>query len=58
MCTLMLRQILQIARSINQFGFTSPIIADEQNCILAGHGRWLAAKELGLQRVPVVVVGG
>lgn len=52
------KQIGQIARSIRQFGFTSPIIADEKRTILAGHGRWLAARELGLLQVPVIVVSG
>ncbi len=52
------KQIRQIARSIEQFGFTAPIIVDEHNVILAGHGRWLAAKDLGVASVPVVVVSG
>ena len=46
------KQIRQIANSIKQFGFTAPIIVDENNLILAGHGRWLAAKLLGLHEVP------
>jgi ParB-like chromosome segregation protein Spo0J len=52
------KQIDQIAQSIRQFGFTAPIIADENNVILAGHGRWLAALELGFDFVPVVVLSG
>jgi DNA modification methylase len=52
------KQIGQIARSIRQFGFTVPIIVDENNVILAGHGRWLAAQHLGLRLVPVVVLSG
>ena len=52
------KQIAQIARSIEQFGFTSPIIVDENNIILAGHGRRLAAKHLGLEVVPIRVVSG
>jgi ParB-like chromosome segregation protein Spo0J len=52
------KQIGQIARSIQQFGFTSPIVVDENWFILAGHGRWLAANALGLLQVPVVVVSG
>jgi DNA modification methylase len=52
------KQIGQIARSIRQFGFTVPIIVDENNVILAGHGRWLAAQHLGLPLVPVVVLSG
>jgi DNA modification methylase len=52
------KQIGQIARSIGQFGFIVPIVVDENNVILAGHGRWLAAKQLGLQLVPVMVLSG
>src|SRR5215216_2556664 len=52
------KQIAKIARSIRQFGFTAPIIVDENNVILAGHGRWLAAQHLGLDFVPVVVLSG
>jgi ParB-like chromosome segregation protein Spo0J len=52
------KQITQIAKSIGQFGFIAPIVTDEDSCILAGHGRWLAASELGLKRVPVLVVSG
>lgn len=52
------KQIRELARSIQQFGFTVPVIVDEQNVILAGHGRWLAARELGLKSIPVVVVSG
>jgi hypothetical protein len=52
------KQIAQIARSIEQLGFISPIIVDENNVILAGHGRWLAAKQLGLEVVPIAVVRG
>ena len=50
------RQLRLLARSIEQFGFTVPIIVDDDGVILAGHGRWLAAKELGLQTVPVLVL--
>ena len=52
------RQIRQIADSIIQFGFLAPIVVDEGNCILAGHGRWLAAKQLDLKTVPVVMASG
>src|SRR5580704_15830882 len=50
------KQIQQIARSISSFGFNVPILVDGSRCILAGHGRYLAAKLLGLTRVPVVVI--
>ena len=52
------KQIRQLARSIEQFGFTIPIIVDENRTILAGHGRWLAVQQLALQSVPVVVLSG
>lgn len=52
------KQIRQLARSIEQFGFTIPIIVDENDIILAGHGRWFAAQQLGLPLVPVVVLSG
>ena len=52
------KQIHQLARSIKQFGFTVPIVADDAGVILAGHARWSAAKELSLESVPVVVLSG
>jgi ParB-like chromosome segregation protein Spo0J len=51
-------QVMQIAASIKEFGFTIPILIDERNEIIAGHGRALAAKELGLTHVPVLVARG
>lgn len=45
-----------IANSIKRFGFTSPIIANADQTILAGHTRWKAAKKIGLDTVPVVYV--
>lgn len=47
-------QIKKIARSIQEFGFTNPILIDDSNGIIAGHGRVLAAKELGMTSVPTV----
>lgn len=49
-------QITQIAASIAEFGFTNPILIAPDGEIVAGHGRWLAAKQLGLPTVPVVVL--
>lgn len=49
-------QISQIAASIAEFGFVSPILVDGENGIIAGHGRMAAAKELGMDEVPVVVL--
>lgn len=47
-------QIAQIAASIKEFGFLSPILIAEDNTILAGHGRLAAARKLGLKQVPCV----
>lgn len=52
------KQIRQIADSIASFGFTSPILTDENNTVLAGHGRLAAAKLAGLEMVPTLVVSG
>ncbi len=49
-------QIAQIAASIMEFGFTNPILVDSKAGIIAGHGRLLAARKLGLAEVPVVVL--
>ena len=51
-------QIAQIAASIKEFGFNDPIEIDEDNMILAGHGRVLAARKLGLSKVPFVKIEG
>jgi DNA modification methylase len=48
------KQIGQIAQSIRHFGFTNPVLLDEQRGIIAGHGRVEAAKLLGLESVPTV----
>lgn len=47
-------QIAQIAASIKEFGFLSPILIAEDNTILSGHGRLAAARKLGLTKVPCV----
>lgn len=46
------KQVEMIAKSIRQFGFNNPILIDESNGIIAGHGRYEAAKLLKLQEVP------
>jgi ParB-like chromosome segregation protein Spo0J len=51
-------QVAQVAASIKEFGFTNPILIDEQGGIIAGHGRTMAAKKLGLDRVPCIVLSG
>ena len=48
-------QIGQIAASIKEWGFTTPILVDEDNEIIAGHGRLLAAQKLDIKEVPVMV---
>ena len=51
-------QVNQVAASIKEFGFTNPILVDEFNVIIAGHGRLLAAKKLGLDQVPTITLEG
>ncbi len=47
-------QVLQICASIKEFGFTNPVLTDGDNGIIAGHGRIMAAKKLGLEQVPTI----
>jgi DNA modification methylase len=49
-------QVRRIAESITEFGFTSPLLVDSRDGIIAGHGRLLAARQLGLVEVPVIVL--
>ena len=51
-------QVAQIAASIREFGFTNPILTDGDNGIIAGHGRLLAARKLGMTTVPVIELAG
>jgi ParB-like chromosome segregation protein Spo0J len=48
------QQVTQIAASIREFGFNNPVLIDGQTTIIAGHGRVLGAKKLGLDRVPCI----
>tara|TARA_R110000824_G_scaffold98307_1_gene234578 strand:+ start:611 stop:1735 length:1125 start_codon:yes stop_codon:yes gene_type:complete len=50
-------QVLQVAASMKEFGFTNPILVDADNGIIAGHGRLLAAKKLGWEDVPTIELG-
>ncbi len=50
------KQVAQISSSIREFMFTNPILLDEQYEILAGHGRYMAAKELKLETVPCIIL--
>jgi ParB-like chromosome segregation protein Spo0J len=47
-------QIAQIAASIKEFGFVNPVLIDEQYGIVAGHGRVMAARKLGMEEVPCI----
>jgi len=51
------KQVTQIAHSIKEFGFNSPIIIDGNNTVVAGHGRLAAAKILGIEQVPTISIG-
>jgi DNA modification methylase len=51
-------QVAQLAASIREFGFTNPVLIDEQANLIAGHGRLLAARKLKMEQVPAVVVTG
>lgn len=48
------KQIAQLAANIERYGFQIPILVDDENVIVAGHGRWEAAKKLGLSEVPII----
>lgn len=47
-------QVNKIAASIKEFGFNNPILLDKDGVIIAGHGRLMAAKKLGLEQVPTI----
>jgi hypothetical protein len=51
-------QVAQIAASVREWGWTVPVLVDEEGTIIAGHGRVLAAQSLGLDEVPVMVATG
>lgn len=51
-------QVAQIAASINEWGWTTPVLVDEDGGIIAGHGRIMAARKLGIEEVPVMVARG
>ncbi len=50
-------QVTQIARSIEEFGFVNPVLVGSDDVIVAGHGRLMAARQLGMETVPVIVLG-
>ena len=47
-------QVAQIAASIKEFGWTNPVLVDGENGIIAGHGRVLAARQLGINKIPCI----
>lgn len=51
-------QIDNVAKSIEQYGFTQPIVTDENGEIIIGHCRYMAAKQIGMTQVPCVVMQG
>lgn len=51
-------QVAEIAASIKEYGWTNPILTDGENGIIAGHGRLLAARKLGLEEVPTIDIVG
>lgn len=50
-------QVAQIAASIQEYGFTNPVLIDNDDVLIAGHGRVMAAKQLGLFEVPAIRLG-
>lgn len=52
------QQVAQVAASIREFGFNNPILLDEHNGIIAGHGRLAAAQKLGMELVPTITLAG
>ncbi len=50
------KQLKQLERSLQRFGFTNPVLVDDGNNIIAGHGRVLAAKQLGMHKVPTITL--
>jgi ParB family transcriptional regulator, chromosome partitioning protein len=51
-------QVAQIAASVREFGFTNPILIDEEGGVIAGHGRIMAARKLNLEEVPTITLEG
>jgi ParB-like chromosome segregation protein Spo0J len=51
-------QVAQLAASIREWGWTVPVLVDEAGMLIAGHGRILAARQLGLVEAPVMVARG
>lgn len=52
------KQIKQIIQSIEKFGFNDPIACDEKGIIIEGHGRYAAAKKMGMKTIPTIILKG
>jgi ParB-like chromosome segregation protein Spo0J len=52
------KQIRQIAASIRELGFAAPVLIDEHNVLIAGHGRWQASILLGMTSIPAIRIDG
>ena len=50
------RQVIQLADAIQECGFVMPVVVDHKGQVVIGHGRLLAAKKLGMPRIPVVEI--
>jgi DNA modification methylase len=51
-------QVAQLSESIREFGFTNPLLLDEADVLIAGHGRLAAARSLGMSELPALVIAG
>ena len=51
-------QVTQLVASIQEFGFTNPVLIDDNNVLSAGHGRTTAARQIGLDHVPAIRLSG
>lgn len=51
-------QIQEVVNSINEFGYTNPILVDENNVIIAGHCRVMGAKRAGMDQIPTIIING
>ena len=49
------KQVRQIAQSIESFGFNVPLLIDDQQQVIAGHGRLLGARKMGWDKVPAII---
>src|ERR1700744_1731540 len=50
-------QVASLVKSINEFGFINPCLVDAEGKLIAGHGRVMACKKLGMEKIPVIELG-